>query len=580
VKTLAVVLAALIFFSLPRVLSAAENVRADADLLVGVVRTQTGDAIANASVRADDDRGHLVGTGTTAADGTFGFATSARAAFVVVRCAFCTTLRRSVVAGEPPILVVYRSPARERSPSRDDLASLPYDRLSDALALVPYAVVARDVVSDRGLGGGSGAVVFDGIPQYRAIDGGDPTLALGPRDAAAVTTFGPIDSARYGGGAQGGLFLVDTTGAAERERFAGGNGDAATVHVDAGDASVSAARTDASGVRRARLSGAIGGALGNPDLRYQASAVTASDATGSASGAAYRIAEAARTYDLAVAASIGRSVTDATVVQHDAEEALTASVRTRSAVAVEAGVRVTRATGDWSTLPGAHDPEAWAGIVTTSALFVGMTTERGPWTVTANADLGRLTAGVTGAHTDRRTTLDGGLRVARALGDFTLSADAVEATRPLTIDGYFGASGATAARTMLLDVNAGYAASIVRLDATYYRERGLSGGTAGYGATIGLALAPHLALRSWLLRGANTGNVFAVYPASATLAPRTGRDLVWLTYDASVRVDALLRGGRFEGDVVVPIRRSVALQFGSYVPAGSARRTTAALQFR
>jgi len=308
--------------------------------------------------------------------------------------------------------------------------------------------------------------------------------------------------------------------------------------------------------------------------------VTASDATDSASGAAFRIAEAARTYDLSLGASISRSATYGAAIEHDAEEAFTASIRSRTAVALETGVRVTRATGDWNDPPGSQFALSWAGTVTTSALFADATTQRGPWSVTANVDLGRLTAGVTNDRTDARTTLDGGLRIARALGDVTLSADAVEATRPLTIDGYFGQAGATAVRTTLFDANAGSAASIVRLDATYYREQGLFGDTAGYGATIGLVLAPHLALRSWLLRGANTGSALDAYPASTTLAPRTGRDLVWLTYDAPVRIDALLRDGRLEGDVVVPVRRAVALQFGSYVPAGGARRTTAALQFR
>ncbi len=143
-------------------------------LIAGAVRDTDGFAVAGATVVARAAGGQIVGRGTTAADGTFAIDAGPlerRRAALDVSCAFCVS-QHVVLSGEPPAIVVVRYAAlRDRTPSADDIAALPYDRASQVAALVPYTVVTGYGISDRGLAAGEGATAIDGIAYYRISDG-------------------------------------------------------------------------------------------------------------------------------------------------------------------------------------------------------------------------------------------------------------------------------------------------------------------------------------------------------------------------------------------------------------------------
>ena len=132
---------------------------AGTDLVVGSVRDGTGAPIVGAELRATGASGQLVGSDRTDADGTFAIRLDGPAVSLEARCSHCRTERVTLAGRSNLAIVVLRYAALESDvPTSGDLSALPYGRIVDDLALVPFTVPAGGgaEISDRGLGGGNG----------------------------------------------------------------------------------------------------------------------------------------------------------------------------------------------------------------------------------------------------------------------------------------------------------------------------------------------------------------------------------------------------------------------------------------
>lgn len=199
---------------------------AASDLVVGSVRDDAGDPIVRAEVRSIDPRGTTLASGRTDAIGTFAIASPLGSARIEIRCAHCRTT--SVPLGDATnfAIVVTRYRALERDvPGERDLATLPYGKVSDVFALVPFVLPGgpdNAFVSDRGLGAGRGLAVDDGAALPDLVLG-TPTLTDVPDRFANELDLVRADRAyRYGSSAGGGIFSADSLGARTRAALDGG----------------------------------------------------------------------------------------------------------------------------------------------------------------------------------------------------------------------------------------------------------------------------------------------------------------------------------------------------------------------
>ena len=182
---------------------------AGTDFLVGSVRDEGGVPVAGAAVRATTAGGTADGDDRTQADGTFAIPLRGPAEALEVRCAHCRTERVPLGGRRNLAIVVRRYAALESGvPAPADLAALPYGRIVDDLALVPFAVPAASgaEISDRGLGSGRGLVLDSGAPLVDLATGASALGDFPDRFVQSLFILGPEAGFRYGNDGGGGVY--------------------------------------------------------------------------------------------------------------------------------------------------------------------------------------------------------------------------------------------------------------------------------------------------------------------------------------------------------------------------------------
>jgi hypothetical protein len=536
-------------------------------LIAGAARDTDGFVVVGAGIVARAADGQIVGRGTTAADGTFAIDASGAAAALDVTCRYCVPQRVPLTA-EPPALVVVRYAAlRDRTPSADDIAALPYGRFSEIASLVPYAVTGPSGVSDRGLGAGNGATAIDGISYYRIADGRD-LLNLVPTGAlAGMLAQSAGFAARYGQPAQGGRFDGMTLGDDLLALHAGGAGSGGVLRSSGPIGATSFAESaDATPIRRA--TGRFDTPFAGGSLSLVASA--AGNGIDATSGAAARFTLGLTHADAFASISAGESrsalapalgaFTGGSDVHADAH------LRGRGPTVWELGVRTQSASG---TGPGV------AGVQGEGALYADLQHD-GPQTTIAAAVALQSDVESAGPGRWHTTSLLPSFAFEERLGGgFAVNASTTAAIRDPYLEQFGGyASGAPIPpyfmRTNVLDAGLSYSdGRRLRVDGIAYAQR--AGDRPDYVDGIGLNAAwqvtPHLALRTWALAGF-TGTDIDLPPAvtyaySATSAPLR-REVVWLTYRNGLRFDLLDRGAGIDGSLDVPLGHGFTLVAGTF----------------
>lgn len=518
-------------------------------LLAGVVRDQDGAAVAGAHVRGFDARQTPIADQRTARDGTFVLSTDVSPTTIRIDCAYCIPQTIAVRAEDYAIAIVRRFGAlRDRSPAPADLAALPYRRITDLAALVPFAVTSGSEVSDRGLDRMHGALLVDGVPLYRATDGASRSDLLLPAALVALATQPPLVAPAYGTYAEGGVFDLRTLGT-NAVRVDGGTAFDAAAHVESHGVRASVAlASDAGDQRRNASAGAdlpfAGGTL-------HATSIVLADGGASLSGAALGYETASRRAAIATDVAL-RSSNDASLV------AARASITSVARVPFTFGVRASRSTGVLA--------DASTGTQTTQAAFVRAATTGERTNLVATVGYERTgdallfgatrIAGAVGA-------LDGNL----ALGErFTLHAGIATSLRAPTL---LEAESAVAGdRGFLVESGVAYTDNRrIRLRASLFSERLTNPATrklAGLGVDGTWQIAPALALRAWSLATQATSDGYVGFGG---VSRATNRRLVWLTAGNALRVDVLAHGGPLEGDVLVPVG-AYAARLGSSIQRG------------
>ncbi len=558
--------AAAVLFSLASGAAAADT------LVTGAIRDRTGVAVAGARVTALDAAGRTVGTDITIADGTFALDARTAVAAIVVACDYCRTTRAPIADGVPAVVIVERYAAvTAGGPSAADIRALPYRSAADIASLRPFSVVQGDRISDRGLDF-DGAVRIDGVPLYRAADGSAFTGLVPAHATAALTAISPLSAPLYGGYAGGGVYdlsLHDPDLSTSRGDVGGAADAVARFGAPAGSAEY-AASWDAGDDRRAIAGNAVLPAAGG---RLSIDALSLSDVLDHAEGTALEYATDSRRFTTAASASAAESDVASLV-------SAGAWVRNHGALGFEFGARAMRAT---STLPNAgaaqSDAAVYAAalahgglgsIAATAAWDVGSDAgsagpARGSALVASLADDVRLDA-----HWSSHTGAESNLRIPtfaelKAAAPFAVGAD----------------------RNLLFEQSLSYAdLKRLRVTGMAYTQRttgALLGRVAGLGVDAAWQIAPPLTLRAWLLRANQSAQNAYGPPNYADDAPVTAtgltRQLVWLMYDRTLRVDAILRGAGLEGDVRIPLGTTYAFAIGS-ARYGSRRVTTVGMTYR
>lgn len=201
-----VVLAALLALTAGAAAGAAPD-----DLLVGSVRDGSGLPVSGAQVRAIGEGGRQVGAGSVEEDGTFALVLSSTPQVVEVHCRYCRSQRVAVSGASNLVVIVQRYAALESDvPTSGDLAALPYGRIADDLALMPFVVAsAGDTnVSERSLAGGRGLILDSGVPLGDFATGSSALVDFPDRYVQSISVTGPAEAFRYGSYAGGGIFAL------------------------------------------------------------------------------------------------------------------------------------------------------------------------------------------------------------------------------------------------------------------------------------------------------------------------------------------------------------------------------------
>lgn len=535
------------------------------ELLVGAVRDQDGAIVAGAPVTAFDAAGTAIGRDRTAPDGTFALAVPVRPAAVVVEAAYAEPVRVVPPAGDRPLLVVVRHRrAADLAPSPADLAAVPSGALPALASLAVYHVAYPGSISERYLGRGRGSVLVEGLPFYRRSDGADASLLLPPHATGALQLDPPSLAPWYGDRAIGGIVDarlvdgVDAGRATDRDLSVRGGsavrGAAATSWDDDGSRFVGAARaTFAAGPFRAETVAVAGDA---PRTRY------------GGGGATLRLAT--QRNDLALTAqltgddgNVGASDAHGTV----AAFALDAAGRGPNALALR--VRLRDENGSIAGDASAHRD---------AALVIGVT----------RGDAVRVGASLALAY-GRDHTLELGSFEAGALLP-TLTVDAALGERWSGhlgfVEGTLGTPGTALARGTLGEASIRYADRrrfVGELIAYAEGDAAPRASTRGVAAAVGWELAPRLSLRSWILGDGDTVDAVGYPYAAVPLAAQQRvirRQTAWLTWDAPVRVDLLLRAGSLEGGFRAPLGERFALAVDAGRSVNGGRLVSVGLTFR
>jgi len=542
-------------------------------LLTGVVRDHDGRAVPAVMVRAFDAGGLLIGKSTGARDGTFSFDVAGTPASVVIDCTYCESERVAVRADEPVVAIVRRYAAlRDRTPSPADLAAVPYHELGDVASLAPYVIATSTGISDRGLDRGRGAVLINGVPFYGFFDGSDAALTIPAYAQTSLVERSPLAAPSYGAYANGGMFAVGT--------------DAGPSRVDGGGASDVILRASGDSVRgaydvsdgpaghRTLVSGGATAPVAGGTLDVTAIALSAVPTT--ASGALVSYDTSSRRYETGASFETTESantISSSTIDQSDVRGDF--HVRSRGPLGLEFGYRIRRSTG--VQLAG---PFSNGGAQHEEALYVdgGTSNDRSSFSFSAamQRDGARIQTSALIASLGYDVALD---------PSWTLHAGAGNNVRPLSLGELESVGAPFIDRSSFSEVSLQFSDNRrIRLETMGYIEN-IDGPTDAHDGGIGFdgawQIAPHFALRAWMLRSiALQSAPYVLQPQPLQPVTRLNGNLVWLTYepnDGGMRFDAINRGRALEGDMVLPLARGVAAVFGSQTRNGT-RITTFGLQ--
>jgi hypothetical protein len=586
---------------------------APALLLTGSVRDQSG-AAPSARVLVRDAHGRVVGSAETGRDGTFAALLDAAPAEVEVDCAHCARLRVAATGG-PLALVVTRFAALAGAPPQsDDFAALPYRDPAQALALTPYVVALQTggglvaALSDRGLGGGDGLVIDEGVPAYDPASA-DPGLFAFPGRSLGTVSNEPASRAfEYGSYAGGGTFALDPFGAeGTGTAFDTGWGFALAQRLQTGPVqALFAGSSDPDGVLRERIDLSAVAALGTGTLRG-----TASLASQSVDDLSVADARSRALASLFYSVVSQRAVTDLAIDALDSRAAYElpysyGQQAATSASALDARIRIERPA--WLSFAyGGFVRRANAGYGDAPGTQPGAAYDTGAAYVEAAHDgpLG-FAAGLGVQHSDARSGATG-----MRSGE-TVVLPSLVANAGLGPDLSLHAGVSSALRAPLPYELPQYASAAYVLERSSVEETGLAfddrrrfqaGATVfaerstglteahlhGVGFSLAWQIAPRLSLRAWTLHDALNADAQALTDQPGDLGTSLARAVAWLSYESpgGLRFDALARGARdasgresdLDADVVVPVRAGVALTAGSERERGR-RRSYVGLRLR
>jgi hypothetical protein len=535
--------------------------------VVGALRDQDGAIVAGARVEAVDASGTVLARDRSAADGTFALSSPARPAALIVRADDADLLRIAVPpAGTPVAAIVRRHRAADLVPSAADVAALPAGALAEVGSVIPYRVAFPGEISDRWLARGIGVTTLEGMPFYRRGDGADTTILVPSHAFGAVETRDALQAPWYGDRAGAGIVDARLFDRLDAVRATGSD----TSFVAGRNlAAVAASSWDADGERwifGARASGAVGPATGSlltvfgnaPGARY--------------AGVAGEVRGSTRVLDLSARVDLTRDVGTFAARDVGTVTSVVLDARGRGPDALAVRARWRDENGTLGALDADHHD---------AALVVG----------TSRGNVARVTAAVALAYGDEHgyeaqekpsfavlpslafdAPLGGGVSAHAGYGVSTL-----------------GTPGRSLARATLGEIGFAFTdRRRLRAEVVAYAERDSSPSavTRGFGASLGWEIVPRVSLRAWSLRDGDIQESMgrAIYPGgpASTFAVRTNfqRDVVWLTWDAPVRIDLLVRGGTLEGNVRLPLGRRYALTAGSWRRRDNTRAFTAGLVAR
>jgi hypothetical protein len=522
--------------------------RAD-ELVVGALRDQDGRPVVGARLAARDLAGAVIGRDRSAADGTFALAVPARPATLDIQADDADPRRVTVPPTGPVIVLVNHHRAADAVPSVADVAALPAGDLAALASVVPERFTGYGI-DDRGLAG-YGAVTIAGLPFYRR-DGSDATNLLPDHATGALTVTDPLAAPWYGDRAGGGVVDADLF---DREDAVRATDRDAALAVGNDPTVLVAESWDPDGERQL-VAARAGGMLGplraslvvldgsTPEANYAGVGLDLSGATPALDLGAHL----ALTRDAAVPSSYTYGAPDVGSV---GEIDLDAAGRGPDALSVRVRWLDDQDLYDWAS--EAHDD---------AALVVGTT--RGTFVKTTFA--------LALAYGEDRENEYGssGLALLPSLSvvapvdaDWSLHAGLGDAT--------IGTPGTPIARSSLGEAGLTYADhQRLRADLVAYADGDSDPRDVvrGYAASLGWEFAPLLSLRGWAAsNGQLASELVPVYYGgpleNQTVASDVRRQLLWLTWDAPVRVDLLVRNGALEGGVRIPVTRRYALAVGS-----------------
>jgi hypothetical protein len=522
---------------------------------------------------------------------------------VDVRCRFCAATHSAVTDAENPgpVIVIVRRYHALSDPglSQRDFQVLPYQRPSDTLALLPYAVVTQTVgpygpgISDRGLNLGDSLLLDQGAPAYDLAGTAGDFSAVPGRAAQGVAVAPPSAAYQYGNEAGGGTFALDERGDEPGAAAFDSGVDGALAAYERFGAlspSVAESRDDVDGATRRRGGLTYENGFAGGVLRIDAasaSVVPDGDSLETAQfesllHAAY--ATASRRYRTFVDLSadrIGVEDADEYGLGSATSSAVTATLRVEhpATITTAFGLVGQRATG-WYSLPALG---AIAGQFSSNAAYV----EAQGGGARASFD-----AGASVAQTDLETANGGHRRDdpltlvvpsitgQYGLGDgFSLHLSASGSFRAATLtelEVMPAAPPSAFERGSLIDTGVDFDdASRIKVGAMAFQEN-LSGfadrDTTGMGLTLAWQVSPLFSLRAWTLHDAAesyTTPLLYLPPAPLSLS----RGVVWASYESpgGVRVDAIVRREvedgpsteNLDGDIVLPIGHGLGVTVGT-----------------
>jgi hypothetical protein len=533
-------------------LCGASPARADT-LRTGAIRDRGGAVVAGARVSVLDRSGRVVGRDVAIADGTFALDVPDSAATVEVDCDYCRSVRLPIGASDAPLVIIVArfTAVTQSGPSPSDIGALPYRSAADVASLRPFTVVSAGRISDRGLGE-YGATLVNGLSFYSPFDGDNYSRLVPARAIAALSTASPLVAPIYGGYASAGIYDVQLSNPdVDTSRLDAGNAFDLVARADTDRAAVLYADANDGGDRREAASAAVGLPFAGGHFGF--AALDMADDYDNASGAGLAYTTDSLRYATALSA-------DATQTDDSSLVAFGARLRKRGPLALEFGLRATRATSDTA---------GYASAQADAALYADTTHTSGALTLSADA-----------AYDTGSSAGDGGSTRAGALigsigNDLRLSANwsihsGVVSNLRIPTFTETSAAAPTAVpgvRSLLFEQSITYTdRRRLRLTGSAYTQRTTEAETAhvyGVGIDAGWQIAPQFALQTWLLRANESATQVAAggppfYDGTTTAGPLT-RQLVWLTYDNGLRFDALVRGGALEGDVRFPFGAAYAL---------------------